>query len=276
VDKKVRSINVKAKGHDEVFEMVEEEHGTYLMNSNDLCLIKRLPKLMDVGINAFKIEGRAKSVYYLANVVGVYRRAIDSIMKIRTLEYKSINNAINSGNLAMASEPGIPEKLTRSVDYYNVYLDGTLISQTMQMFFEFNSIAGWSYGEEYTAGVSAHYTSNNESTIAEIDFTCLFNNPVNETDIPLVTALTGNYPNPFNPTTMISYQIADDTNVRLNIYNSKGQFVKTLVDQSVEAGYYQTEWNGKDNSGKDVTSGVYFYRLSTEEYSKAAKMILMK
>jgi putative protease len=76
----VESVEVKAKGHDEIFKLIEEKHGTYILNSNDLCLIKRLPELINVGIDAFKIEGRAKSVYYLANVVGAYRRAIDVVV----------------------------------------------------------------------------------------------------------------------------------------------------------------------------------------------------
>jgi len=75
---KGRELLIKAEGH-EMVELVEEEHGSYILNSKDLCLIKRLPELMVAGIDAFKIEGRAKSVYYLANVVGAYRRAIDLI-----------------------------------------------------------------------------------------------------------------------------------------------------------------------------------------------------
>ena len=72
---------IKAKGHDEVLELVEEEHGSYILNSNDMCLIKRLDELAKAGISSFKIEGRAKSVYYLACIVGSYRRAIDLIQE---------------------------------------------------------------------------------------------------------------------------------------------------------------------------------------------------
>ncbi|MFH1522907.1 MAG: U32 family peptidase C-terminal domain-containing protein [Patescibacteria group bacterium] len=70
---------IQAEPHEEILELVEEGHGSYILNSKDLCLIKRLPELIDAGIDAFKIEGRAKSVYYLANVVGAYRKAIDLI-----------------------------------------------------------------------------------------------------------------------------------------------------------------------------------------------------
>ncbi|PKM89194.1 peptidase U32 [Candidatus Falkowbacteria bacterium HGW-Falkowbacteria-2] len=70
---------IKPKGHDKSLVIGEDMHGSYLMNSKDLCLIERLPEIIGSGIDALKIEGRAKSVYYLANVVGVYRRAIDLI-----------------------------------------------------------------------------------------------------------------------------------------------------------------------------------------------------
>jgi putative protease len=72
-------VTIRPQGHDQELEIVEEEHGTYLLNSQDLCLIKRLPEMIAAGISAFKIEGRAKSVYYLACVVGAYRKAIDDI-----------------------------------------------------------------------------------------------------------------------------------------------------------------------------------------------------
>jgi putative protease len=62
-------------------ELVEEEHCSYILNSKDLCLIKRMPELIEAGVSAFKIEGRAKSVYYLANIVGAYRKAIDMILE---------------------------------------------------------------------------------------------------------------------------------------------------------------------------------------------------
>lgn len=67
--------------HPEKFELVEERHGAYLLNSKDLCLVKYLKELADAGVTSFKIEGRAKSVYYQATVVGIYRRALMLIEK---------------------------------------------------------------------------------------------------------------------------------------------------------------------------------------------------
>lgn len=70
---------IKPAGHDKSLLIGEDGHGTYLLNSKDLCLIERLPEIIAAGVDALKIEGRAKSVYYLANVVGAYRQAIDLV-----------------------------------------------------------------------------------------------------------------------------------------------------------------------------------------------------
>ncbi len=72
-------VTLKTGNHDEELELVEEKHGTYLLNSKDLCLLKYIKELAAAGITSFKIEGRAKSVYYQATVCGIYRRALDLI-----------------------------------------------------------------------------------------------------------------------------------------------------------------------------------------------------
>jgi len=77
----LKEYRLKASGHNEELELVEEKHGTYLLNSQDLCLIKYLKELAAAGVTSFKIEGRAKSVYYQAVVVGAYRRALDLIIR---------------------------------------------------------------------------------------------------------------------------------------------------------------------------------------------------
>jgi putative protease len=74
-------VTLKTGNHPEELELVEERHGTYLLNSKDLCLLKYLKDLAAAGITSFKIEGRAKSVYYQATVCGIYRRALESIQK---------------------------------------------------------------------------------------------------------------------------------------------------------------------------------------------------
>ncbi len=72
----------------ETFELVEEEHGSYILNSKDLCLIKYIDELIGAGVCSLKIEGRAKSVYYIATVVGAYRKAIDVTVSRKSKEHK--------------------------------------------------------------------------------------------------------------------------------------------------------------------------------------------
>ncbi|MCF7792649.1 MAG: C10 family peptidase [Candidatus Cloacimonetes bacterium] len=89
--------------------------------------------------------------------------------------------------------------------------------------------------------------------------------------------LGNNYPNPFNPTTTINYSLAEDSFVELEIYNVKGQLVKTLVANEQTAGQHSVEWNGKDNLEKDVSSGIYFYKMRAGgRYTSTRKMILLK
>ena len=85
-----------------------------------------------------------------------------------------------------------------------------------------------------------------------------------------------NYPNPFNPETTISYQLPEDSEVELIIYNIKGQLVKTLVNELLPAGEHSAIWNGRDTNDKRVGSGIYFYKLEAGDYHKVKKMILLK
>ena len=87
--------------------------------------------------------------------------------------------------------------------------------------------------------------------------------------------LNANYPNPFNPTTTISFSIPEESKVDLSIYNIKGQRVKSLVKESFESGNHSVVWNGVDDSGKSVGSGVYFYKLNVNGKSKLVKKCLL-
>ena len=85
-----------------------------------------------------------------------------------------------------------------------------------------------------------------------------------------------NYPNPFNPSTTISYNVPMAADVTLQIFNAKGQLVKTLVSGTQEQGNYSVTWNGKDNDDKAVSSGIYYSRLETAGKVFNKKMVLMK
>jgi hypothetical protein len=101
--------------------------------------------------------------------------------------------------------------------------------------------------------------------------------------IPVEEAgLSQNFPNPFNPTTRIEYWVPDSAGqsggapVSLAIYDVRGARVRTLVDARQPSGRYRVEWDGRDNGGTPVGSGVYFYRLSTTHFAGTRKMLLLK
>ena len=103
--------------------------------------------------------------------------------------------------------------------------------------------------------------------------------PVTDVTIPPLQSLIlhQNYPNPFNPETTISFTLKDNTlSLKLNIYNIKGQLVKTLYDGALQKGQHSFVWNGTDETNCQVSSGVYFYRLSNGKESRQRKMVLMK
>jgi hypothetical protein len=94
--------------------------------------------------------------------------------------------------------------------------------------------------------------------------------------LPTTFDIAQNYPNPFNPSTHIKYQLPQNSNVTIKVYNSIGQVVKTLVNNSVEAGYHEVVWDGTNDTGVKVSSGVYIYRMTTAHFVKSHKLILMK
>jgi hypothetical protein len=89
-------------------------------------------------------------------------------------------------------------------------------------------------------------------------------------------SLGQNYPNPFNPTCEISYTLPTDCHITLTIYNMLGQKVRVLVNEYQNAGYRSVKWDGRDDRGQEVTSGIYFYRLHTEDLTKEKKMLLLR
>jgi hypothetical protein len=93
-------------------------------------------------------------------------------------------------------------------------------------------------------------------------------------ELPVLTAR--NYPNPFNPTTTIAYSLPSDSNVRVSIYNSKGQFVDLLFEYFLKKGDYQHNWDGLDRKNNSVPSGIYYFRIETDQEMLAKPMVLIK
>lgn len=95
-------------------------------------------------------------------------------------------------------------------------------------------------------------------------------------NVPKVFAADQNFPNPFNPSTTIKYQIPQAGRVTVEVYNASGQLVRTLVNDQKQVGYHQAVWNGKNNIGSDVSSGVYFYQVKYGQETVTKKMMLLK
>jgi hypothetical protein len=128
-----------------------------------------------------------------------------------------------------------------------------------------------SFGEVITTDPELNIISVGKGNAYQISADGIFS-----LDIPTAFGLHQNYPNPFNPTTTIKFDMPMTSNVAINVYDATGKLVKTLVNEEKEAGYHQVVWEGKDNNGSEVPSGVYFYRIESEDFSKTHKMLLLK
>ena len=163
-------------------------------------------------------------------------------------------------NIPTSPFPAGTEVFAGQIDWEEVELDLSAYSGLAQLRFVLGSTGlvtyeGWYIDDVYYTNP----TGTNDNSI-----------------IPLVTELSGNYPNPFNPATSISYSLSQESNVQIDIFNVKGQKVKQLLSDQLSAGQHITVWNGKDDAGKSVTSGVYFYKMKAGKFVSTKKMILMK
>jgi len=95
-------------------------------------------------------------------------------------------------------------------------------------------------------------------------------------NLPTVYSLDQNYPNPFNPTTTISFALPKAGKVQLSVFNLLGQEVKTLVSGDLAAGNQSVVWDGTNEHGQSVASGIYFYRIAAGDFSQTKKMMMLK
>jgi len=164
---------------------------------------------------------------------------------------------------------------------YNVYRK--LASETAFSATPLATVTATTHNDSHTATgiydyvVKAVYAGDQlseASNMATVDVDILSGNEV--TTAAKATALHANYPNPFNPSTTISFSVAVDGNVAIDVYNIKGQHVKTLVNRVFASGVHSVVWNGLDESGRGVGNGVYFYRMTADGVTQTRKMLLMK
>ncbi len=167
---------------------------------------------------------------------------------------------------------------SREYQFFNIYqnINGTvftLLDTTSQLCYEdyVNPPQTLTYGYYITA----KYSQENESSASNEVFIDYI---ITSTDHNIVNLeLLGNYPNPFNPETTISFSVAQTSSfVNLEIFNLKGQKVKLLVNETLSAGQRSVVWDGTDENNRPVSSGIYFYKLKVGNFEQSKKMLLLK
>ena len=179
---------------------------------------------------------------------------------------------INLGNATLQGVINVPEKFTlypgTGAQSLN-YTIGAYNNATYTLVYEPEDLF------EFTSEMSISI-NDPDMTIYIIEL-IVHGDPVSEKEIiALETCLIGNYPNPFNPETTISFHLGRSQNVEISIYNIKGQLVKTLANDIFENGNHTITWKGTDNTNTTVSSGVYFYKFISDDLTQVNKMMLLK
>jgi hypothetical protein len=136
-----------------------------------------------------------------------------------------------------------------------------------------NSIISTEEDEYILAGNTNSYSSplQTDAFLLKLGYDTSTDNIINKSHLSSI-----NYPNPFNPSTTISFSISEKGKVELSIFNIKGQIIKTVINESLNIGDYSVSWDGFDDSGKSVGSGVYLYQIKTPSKILTRKMMLLK
>ena len=208
--------------------------------------------LMDLWIIGDATDEIVKAKKFMANFGSGTTRFASTLPDV---EYITLNQTVYS----------------RELLGYNLYLDGVFLGFITNVYYQ---LTGLVVDQTYVFGISAVYDEG-ESTIIEVSF--VYQGASSGSNVPfLSTELGTNYPNPFNPTTTISFALNETSDVQIDVYNITGQHVKTLINKHLEADNHNIVWNGNDSEGKSVASGVYFYKMKCSNYLSTKKMILMK
>ena len=128
----------------------------------------------------------------------------------------------------------------------------------------------------YGAMKEAFYLDNIRLVTQEIEEISTAVDESEEMAIPSGYSLSQNYPNPFNPQTVIRYDLPLQSHINMSVHNIMGQKVAILADREIEAGSYSIVWDGKDDNQKSLSSGVYFYRMVTDEFVQTRKLLLLR
>lgn len=132
------------------------------------------------------------------------------------------------------------------------------------------------FGNTYYYALKTVDSSGNMSDYSEVVSIQITSIKEYEIRLPSTYYLKQNYPNPFNPVTTISYGLPRSSNVKISIFDVTGKEIRTLVNEKQSAGAYNIEWNALNNSGKQVSSGMYIYKMESEGFQRINKMVLIR
>ena len=211
-----------------------------------------LPKIEKDGINAALFLNGQESKKYSSDF-----RSIDAINGVWDLQILSEQN-VNNIELMARDIISLPEEISIAMlDVQKRIVFTNIFSRKII----FDKIGGLEYEFKVVVGESG-YVDQMIKDLLEV--------------IPNNFSLSKNYPNPFNPITNLDFSIHKRSNVTLRVFNMMGQEVITLINEKKSYGNYSISWNGLDEKGVNVASGVYFAELRTREARRITKMLLLK
>lgn len=159
---------------------------------------------------------------------------------------------------------------SRDLTGYNIYRDEELISTVADTTYEDTELPDDVY-QYYVTAVYSDSIESAESNVVTIEVV-----DVNENEVVASVMNISNYPNPFNPETEIFFELADTEFLSMNIYNSKGQLVRKLAENSYTAGKHSIIWNGKSDNSSTVPSGIYLVKIKSGNEDFTHKLMLLK
>lgn len=191
----------------------------------------------------------------LPDTSGIFwENVIDSVFQYIDDLYPSVALIIDADNSAVAVDPGYGSA------YYDLMwaeLDSISLVAVNTAIIDLASV--WQ-----TAWINA---GRPDPTVTNVNHNSI---------LPLGYSISKNYPNPFNPSTTINFQLPENSYVKIAVFNLRGEKITTLIDRNINGGSHNVIWNGRSANGSPLPSGIYFYKITVGDFSQTRKMILLK
>ncbi|MEJ2720862.1 MAG: FlgD immunoglobulin-like domain containing protein, partial [bacterium] len=220
----------------------------------------------DTGYSAISVDFVGTDLYVADSDDGLYLLEFDpppTPTFVASFSARAIDRGIDLSWEILSDDVVIGFKIYRTVDGPEKLVNrGGLISRQARSFLDESAIGGMSY--RYVL------------VVVLADGSEVRSQPVSVSPRVVGFELHQNHPNPFNPVTAISFTLPERAATNLSIYNIEGTLVTTLVDETLDAGFKEVTWRGRDAHGNRVSTGVYFYRLTVGKKTLTKKMLLLK